>query len=159
MLNKFANGVFGFANNAKKTISSSSHGNYVSGIVKSLDKVPLHVSDGVKSVFNDITDYLKIAEIESTKRTDIIARRDVALQSIQSQRAIFEQLMKYTFQERASVINKQFQVLDNAMLNGDLATIKNALDGMVSVIQTSPFKSIQEMQKDLNSKDFVVRLE
>jgi hypothetical protein len=128
-------------------------------VIKSLEKVPLHVTDGITSVFNEITGYLKIAAIEETKRTDITARRDIALQALKNQRATFEQLMQYTFQERASVIQKQFDVLDFAMANGNVDTIKNALDGMVAVIQTSPFKSIQEMQTALGSKDFVVRLE
>jgi hypothetical protein len=30
---------------------------------------------------------------------------------------------------------------------------------MVAVIQTSPFKTVQEMQQALGAKDFVVRLE
>jgi hypothetical protein len=128
-------------------------------IIGSLEKVPVHVADGVQSVITEITDYLKISEIESTKRTDIIARRDIAMQTLQNQRAVFEQLMQHTFQERAAVLQKQFDALDHAMSNGDLATIDKALSGMVSVIQTSPFKSIQEMQTALGSKDFVVRLE
>jgi len=127
--------------------------------LKALEKMPTHVVDGVTNVFTQITDYLKIAEVETTKRTEITAKRDIAIQALQNQRAVFEQLMQFTFQERAAVIQKQFDVLDRAMASGDISTVKSALDGMVAVIQTSPFKSIQEMQTAMGSKDFVVRLE
>lgn len=127
--------------------------------LKALEKMPTHVVDGVVNVVTQVTDYLKTAEIESSKRVEISARRDVALEALRNQRAAFETLMQFTFQERAAVIQKQFEVLDCAMASGDVSTVKAALDGMVTVIQTSPFKSVQEMQAALGSKDFVVRLE
>lgn len=121
--------------------------------------VPVPIVDGVKEVLNGITDYLKVAEVEQTKRVDILARRDIALQQLHNQRAAFKQLMQFTFQERAVVLQKQLDTLDTAMANGNVEVIKAALDGMVSVIQTSPFRNVQEMQAALGSKDFVVRLE
>lgn len=128
-------------------------------IIKSLDKVPVHVAEGVSSVISDVTDYLRLAETESTKRVEIIAKRDVALAELKDKRVLFEQLMRYTFEERAAVLNKQFQVLDRAMESGDTVVIKNALDGMVNVIQSSPFKSIQEMQAALSNKEHTIKLE
>jgi hypothetical protein len=127
--------------------------------IKNLSNVPVPIVDGVKEVLNGITDYLKVAEVEQTKRVDIVAKRDIAMQQLHNQRAAFEQLMRFTFQERAVVLQKQFDTLDLAMANGNVEVVKAALDGMVSVIQTSPFKNIQEMQAALGSKDFVVRLE
>ena len=156
----------GLASLSKQAQSSSSLGKSGKGasfsvpdVIKSLEKLPIHVSTGITDVISEITDYLKVAEIEATKRTEITARRDVALKALQNQRADFEQLMQHTFHERATVIQKQFDVLNFAMANGDASTVKHALDGMVAVIQTSPFKSVQEMQGALGSKDFVVRLE
>lgn len=161
MLKTIAKGLRELASTKIGGSASRSRGSAegIPSILKALDKVPVHVSQGVTAVLSEFTDYLKIAEVETTKRADILARRDVALLGLQNQRAAFEQLMTLTFQERAAVIQKQFDVLDIAMQKGDLTTIKNALDGMVSVIQSSPFKSVSEMQAALGSKDFVVRLE
>ena len=131
----------------------------IDSAIKNLSNVPIPIVDGVKEVLNGITEYLKIAEVEQTKRVEISAMRDITLQQLHNQRAAFEQLMKFTFQERAAVLQKQLDTLDFAMANGNVEVIKLALDGMVSVIQTSPFKSAQEMQAALGSKDFVVRLE
>lgn len=131
----------------------------IDSAIKNLSNVPVPIVDGVKEVLNGITDYLKIAEVEQSKRLEILARRDIALQQLHNQRAVFEQLMKFTFQERAVVLQKQLDTLDFAIANGNVEVVKAALDGMVSVIQTSPFKNVQEMQAALGSKDFVVRLD
>lgn len=121
--------------------------------------LPTGVVGGVQIVLTNITDYLKFAEQEQTNRTEITARRDVALASIQAQRDAFSELMKYTFQERSAVLAKQFEVLDFALASGNIEVVQSSLNAMVTVIQTSPFKSMQEMQTALGSKDFVVRLE
>lgn len=163
MLKKFTSNAIQFA---KKMSNAASSGTKSSGSIlnisdamKKIDVLPAHISSGVTDVFSEITDYLKVAEIESTKRTEIIAKRDVALKTLQNQKEAFEQMMLHTFKERATVIQMQFEVLNTAMANGDVSTVKHALDGMVAVIQTSPFRSGQEMQAALGSKDFVVRLE
>jgi hypothetical protein len=122
-------------------------------------KVPNPIAESVVSVVNEITDYLKIAEIETTKRTEIIAQRDIALATIQAQRENISKLLTYTFQERAAVIQKQFETLDKAIANGDTVLASHSLNAMVSVIQSSPFKTVQEMQALLGNKDFVVRFE
>lgn len=164
MLDKMAKSFVTLAAKAQKTSTlpvktSSTAGTILPDISKNLKNVPIPVVDGVNNVLTQMFDYLKLAETETTKRAEISAKRDIALKTLQDQRAVFEQLMTFTFQERAAVLQKQFDVLDHAMARGELNAIKFALDGMVNVIQTSPFKSIQEMQAALGSKDFVVRLE
>jgi len=103
----------------------------------------LQIVDGVNEVLNGITDYLKIAEVEQTKR---LARRDIALQQLHNQRVAFEQLMRLTFQERAVVLQKQLDTLDFFMVSGNADVVKAALGCMLSGIQTSPFRNVQEMQ-------------
>ena len=83
----------------------------------------------------------------------------MALASIQAQRETISELIQFTFQERAATLQKQFDVLDQAMAQGNAAIVDSSLKSMVAVIQSSPFKSIQEMQQSLANKDFVIRLE
>lgn len=120
---------------------------------------PVPLVNGVSTVITSITDYLKIAEQEKTKRTEIVAKRDVAIAAIQAQRDMISELMQYTFQERATVLQKQFDVLDLAIASGNVDMVNSSLSAMVSVIQSSPFKNVQDMQHALGNKDFVVRLE
>lgn len=144
--------------------TGSPHNGSVTGtnstsLLNALGGLPSHVVTGVSDVVNNVTDYLKVAEQERTKRTNIKASRDVALASIKAQRKVFSELMQYTFQERAAVLQKQFETLDKALEGGNVEVAALSLNSMVSVIQSSPFKTIQEMQQALGSKDFVVRLE
>ena len=158
-------GKFGaLAKNVQTSLPVSKKGSKANGAlpeinIANLKNVPVPIVDGVKDVFCCISDYLKVAEVEQTKRVDILAKRDIALQELKNQRGVFKQLMQFTFQERAVVLQKQLDTLDSAMASGDLDVIKAALGGMVSVIESSPFKNIQDLQIALGSKDFVVKLE
>jgi hypothetical protein len=120
---------------------------------------PERLLEGVNEMVRNVTDYLTVAEQETTKRAAIAARKEVAIESIRAQRETISELLRYTFDERAQVIRKQFEALDRALETGNVAVADSALKGMVSVIQSSPFKSIQEMQAAMGNKDFVIRLE
>lgn len=137
---------------AKKTAGSGD-------IQQVLDKLPLDASEGMKHVFDNVTDYLRVAEQEKTNRAKIESNKVQALAAIQGQRELIELLINRTFDERGQVLAKQFEALDYALANGNLAVVQASLNGMVAVIQTSPFKTLQEMQQALGAKDFVVRLE
>lgn len=128
-------------------------------VVRAMAGLPAHVVDGVTGIVGDVTDYLKVSEYEQTKRADIAARRDIALASIQAQRETISELIRYTFQERAAVLQKQFDTLDTALASGNVELVHASLNSMVAVIQSSPFKNVQELQKSLGSKDFTIRLE
>lgn len=120
---------------------------------------PLALLESVERITCSVTDYLKVAQQETTKRADIAARRDVALEAIRSQRALISECIARTFDERAAVIGKQFEVLDRALDSENIAVVDAALRSMVSVVQASPFRSVVEMQKAMCSDDFVIRLD
>lgn len=124
-----------------------------------LSNVPLDAVQGVKHVFDNVVEYLKVSELEKTNRAGIEARKTVALEQIRSQRDTINQLINRTFDERGQVLAKQFAALDHALVSGNVEVVQASLQGMVAVIQTSPFKTVQEMQQALGTKDFVVRLE
>jgi len=128
-------------------------------LVKSMSGLPSHLTLGVQDVVASVTDYLKVAEQQQTRRAEITAQKDVAIATIEAQRACFSQLLDYTFKERASVLGQQFKALDHALHSGNAELAATALQQMVAVIQTSPFRSMQEMQSAMGQKDFVVRLD
>lgn len=128
-------------------------------MIQNLSALPIHVVGGITDLVTSVTDYLTVAEQENTKRTTITANRDIALATIQAQRDTISELMKYTFQERAAVLQKQFEALDQALASSNVEMVSLSLNAMVAVIQSSPFKSIQEMQQALGNKDFTIRLE
>lgn len=126
---------------------------------KNLNLPPQDVVDATNEVFREVISYLNTKELEQTKRANITANRDVAIEAIRSQREVILESLRYMFEERAQVIQKQFQALDYALETGNVALADTAMKSMVNVIQSSPFKNIQEMQNAMGAKDFVVRLE
>lgn len=152
-------GLAGSADKITKAGKATDIATATGDVVRAMAGLPAHVVDSVTGIVNDVTDYLKVSEYEQTKRADIAARRDAALATIKAQRENISELIQYTFQERAAVLQKQFEALDKALVDGNPDLVHVSLQSMVAVIQTSPFKSIQEMQKALGSKDFVIRLE
>ncbi|KHO63569.1 hypothetical protein [Pseudomonas flexibilis] len=152
-------GKFFAAAGSKKSGKGAPTSSSATDLAKAMSGLPVHVVSGVTDLVGQVTDYLKIAEQEQTRRTDIIAKRDVALAAMQHQREIMSEMIRFTFQERAAVLQKQFQALDQALAENRPELVNAALNSMVNVIQSSPFKSVQEMQQALGTKDFVIRLE
>jgi hypothetical protein len=127
--------------------------------LSALKKLPDNVVTSATDIVNQVTDYLKVAQIETTKRTDIVAKRDCALAAIQAQRDVLMRAIDLTFQERASVLQGQLNALEHAVKNGNADIVSMSLQSMVHVIETSPFKSIAEVRQFLSSNDSVLRLE
>lgn len=109
-------------------------------------KLPLPDLQPIQEVMKDVFDYLKVAEQESTKRTEIVARKEVALEAIRSRRDIIMKAMEKTFDERALFIGKQFDLLDRAIASGDTQLASQCMLVMADVVKTSPFKAMQEVQ-------------
>jgi hypothetical protein len=143
----------------QSAVSPTKKKNKTSTVPEILNALPLDSVDGVRHVFDTVTDYLKTAEQEKTNRANIEANKEKALLAIQSQRDLIAKLIDRTFDERGAVLAKQFETLDRALAAGNIEIVQASLSGMVTVIQSSPFKSVQEMQSALGMRDFVVRLE
>jgi len=117
-------------------------------VTKTLAKtktIPVPVVDAANEVVEQVTELMRIREIEQTKREDIAARRDTALAAISSQKEIILECMRSTFAERAAVLQEDFKVIDQALERNDVQMLNAALTNMVQVIQTSPFQAIQQV--------------
>jgi len=117
-------------------------------VTKTLAKtktIPVPVVDAANEVVEQVTELMRIREIEQTKREDIAARRDTALAAISSQKEIILEYMRSTFAERAAVLQEDFKVIDQALERNDVQMLNAALTNMVQVIQTSPFQAIQQV--------------
>lgn len=120
---------------------------------------PEYILESVSKTLEEVFGYLKVAEIEKTKRVEIEARREVALESIRSNREVFTEMMRYTFAERAAALEKSFALMDRALESNNIQVLQSSLSAMLGVIQTSPFANMQQMQSLLSNKDFVLRMD
>lgn len=115
--------------------------------------------EGLERIHAAHSDYHKLREQERTKRVAIIAQKDVSIEKIRAQRDVIKQALSDAFALRKTGLQAQIRAMDKAIDNNDAQALHIILDSMVKTIQSSPFKSIEEMKEKLSDKDFVLRLE
>lgn len=133
---------------ATKILTSKDSLSKLSQVMDTLKKtssVPAPLKDATQDMVSQITELMRIREVEQTKREEIVAQKEVALAAINAQKELILECMRHSFAERAAVLQENFKVLDAALEKGDLSMLNLALSSMVQVIQTSPFQAIQQV--------------
>lgn len=99
--------------------------------------------------FNEIvqawTEYLSIAEQEKTKRREIAAWEKVTLAEIQAKRDFLMSYLERSFDKRSQSFKAIFRVIDRAMDSGNNHQLALALNTMVEIAQSSPFKDLADL--------------
>lgn len=104
-------------------------------------------------VVNAWKEYVTTCEIEETKREAIRADRDVQITSIKEQGKVWRAFIENTFAERREVFSKSFDMLENALNNGDDKEINAALAMITEQIKISPMKQAAEMMLAMSDPD------
>lgn len=106
------------------------------------------VSGSLTDLINAWKDYKTTCEVEITKRTQIIADRDVRLAAIQAQVDIFRGLIHETFQERSINFDQFFVLLNEGFSSENDQKINAALTMIVTQIKVNPMaQAVQVMQQ------------
>jgi len=90
----------------------------------------------------------KVTEIETTKREEIQASKEIELEKIKSKRIILEQYFEGIFSERKLMINKMFDALDKGIETNNLELIQQSLGSIVAIAKESPLAGIQSLLSD-----------
>lgn len=107
------------------------------------------------------TDYLKIAEEEKTKRCEIEAWEKASLSEIKVKRDFLIGYLDRSFDERAKNFQALFQVVDQAILSDDNQKLALALEAIVKLAKSSPFKDLTNLstvKAALNDPDHIWEL-
>ena len=94
---------------------------------------------------NAYTEYLKVAEAEQTQRREIEANEKVAIAKIHAQRDLLMAYLDRSFDERARNFRFLFEVVDQAITNGNNEQLGKALDSIVEIAKSSPFKDLANL--------------
>lgn len=121
--------------------------------------IPIEIVESVKTLTEAAKEYGIIVEQEKTKREQIKAYKEATIEKIQAQRALLSQYLKESFQERSTILQKQFELIDQALASNDLPLLDRSLGAIVAIVHHSPFKDIQDMHQKLADDSFVLRLE
>lgn len=113
---------------------------------------------GLERMREAVAQYHSIREHEQTKRVDIEAQKEVALERIRSERAIIEQALSSDAMARNTALVGHFNVLDKVLETGNVEALHVVMESLNRTIEKSPLKDLAELQSKLANKDFVFEL-
>lgn len=114
---------------------------------------PLEYAEGVTSLINAWRDYKTTHEVETTRRVQIAANRDVQLAAIHEQAHALRTLIDKTFSERATNFSHFFDLLDQGVQRGDDRQINAALSMIVEQTRVNPMAQALQIMSDINNPD------
>lgn len=91
------------------------------------------------------TDYMKVAEVERTKRREIDAWEKTTIAQINAQRDFLIQYLDRSFDERAANFRALFSVVDLALVSGRNDQLASALHSITEIAKSSPFKELANL--------------
>lgn len=87
----------------------------------------------------------KFAELQETKRTQICSNAEVAIKKVEAMRDVLQEYLAKSFDERSSIFAKHFEVVDQALINGDSAMLSVGLNAINELAASSPFKALSDL--------------
>ena len=114
---------------------------------------PMQVMDGFKIVVEAYKENYRVTEIETTKREQIQAYKEVELAKIKSQRKILEQYFEGIFSERKLMIKGIFDALDKGIQTNNLDLIQQSLGSVVAIAKESPLAGVQKLLSDYDNPE------
>ena len=108
------------------------------------------VTGSFTDLINAWKNYQTTREIETSKRTQIAADRDVRLAAIQAQADVFHHLIHKTFEDRTDNFDRFFVLLKDGFACGNDQQINAALTMIVAQIKENPMAQAVQMMQQIN---------
>lgn len=96
-------------------------------------------------------DYKTVQAIETTKRAKIQADKEVAIKVIEEQSALLRLYFENIFAERKYVINKNFELLEQALEQDNMQMANLAMNSINHLMQQSPLAQAKELMANINN--------
>lgn len=110
-------------------------------------------SDLLRELINSKKEYETTKEIEKTKRLAIEKATEIHLEKIKSNKESVEKISKAVFDERNKVIDKNFEVLENALEKDKDDVAIEAMKSISNIVKESPLKDFGSISNALQNDD------
>ena len=110
-------------------------------------------SDLLRELINSKKEYETTKEIENTKRLAIEKATEIHLEKIKSNKESVEKISKAVFDERNKVIDKNFEVLENALEKDKDDVAIEAMKSISNIVKESPLKDFGSISNALQNDD------
>ncbi len=114
---------------------------------------PLNTIEGLKLFVEAYKENHKVTQQERTKRQEIEARKEIALENIRAQRDILKLFLEESFKERGKTFDKLFEALDESLASGNHEALSMVLGSIIKVAETSPMAQAQKLIGDYDNPD------
>ena len=108
----------------------------------------------VGDALNFFNGLLEAYREEQSLRRDLAkiqATRDVVLTEITNRYELYHRVFDQVFDERKSAIDRHFEVIDRGIAANDKDLIIHGLQGLSTIVSSSPFANLQELSRLLES--------
>lgn len=120
--------------------------------------LPLAAGADAMAVITAGLDYLRVREVEQTKRAYIAAKRDVLLSAITAERDLLQHYFAQRFAERRAALEHLYQALERGIQDHNDRVIDGALGGILDILKDNPLKDLETFRKHWGDPDFIVEL-
>lgn len=103
-------------------------------------------------LFSAWSDYKKVQQVESTKREQIKADKEVAIFAIKEQASILRDYLDKVFSEREKVIDRNFSLLNQALESDNLEMANMAMNSITQLVTSSPLAQAKELFASIHNK-------
>jgi hypothetical protein len=120
--------------------------------------LPLAAGADAMAVITAGLDYLRVREVEQTKRAYIAAKRDVLLSAITAERDLLQYYFAQRFAERRAALEHLYQALERGIHDQNDRVIDGALSGILDILKDNPLQDLETFRKRWEDPDFIVEL-
>jgi hypothetical protein len=110
------------------------------------------------AVITDCLEYLRVREVEMTKRAYIAAQRDILVAAITAEQKLISAYFELRFTERRSALDQLFTILQQGIDGHDSAVIDRSITGILGILQDNPLKDIDSFRTNWQNPSFVLDL-
>jgi len=101
--------------------------------------------------FHSLIDAYREEQSLRRDRSKIEATRDVVLTEITQRYQLYHRVFDRIFDERKEAIDRHFDIIDHGISAKDKELIIQGLQGLSTIVASSPFASLQDLSKLLES--------
>ena len=106
----------------------------------------------IPGVIKSIADCVSYCQKQETIRTDINAKRDVAVSMIKARRESLEHLLSQRFTERERLFDRYFQMAQSALESGNDEILKDVLQSILAVYGSEVTSGTENINQLLDFK-------
>lgn len=131
----------------------------VASVVMAVGKAnPTAFLDSYRMVLEAASEWKKVTEVETTKRTLIDAQRQVMIEKIQGHREVMVTYLNQHFAQTGKTIDGLFERLDTVIEKGDTDQVAAVLGSIVDTVKTSPLGDLATLDQRLADDSFTFKL-